>query len=529
MNLNSGGKRIKPMNDMLKRWLRIGLALTAVTLCLVMSSAQSAEGPVNPHRPAMEAFYRRTHQRTLLRAASSDIGITLWRTQSPSMSQPGVWTYRVTGTENYTLQVGISDDGRDPDGYIFFEDNWEFRKEKGTITTCDFVLGGSYYMYVFVIDNDTDEYIWRRFAFDVAQDSSRPTLEQRVSEIVAQCRVEDDDWLTALNLHDWLTHNAYYDFNYNYYGADILLRGYGVCDSYSKAYNLRLEAAGIPVQRAVSRAHAWNVVKLSGDWHHVDATWDDPGSATVPLSGNESHEYFCLNDQLLYVDSAHSDGADTVGLCASLDANYDIHEGLWPAYSRYWDEASGAVLDCADTFAALCLQGDQVFSAPGDEELVLSEDGGYTSTLPAASVEAKRRRSIYACGLSREGLWLPEGQGLLDVNVSYDWDDMVFNLSIRGWKLEETGTLILPDELVTLDEECLAGTAATTVIVNETCESIAARAFAGSGAHVVFLPAATAQIADTAFEGCLPLMIIAPEGSPAAAFAQERGILWFRD
>ena len=39
--------------------------------------------------------------------------------------------------------------------------------------------------------------------------------------------------------------------------------------------------------------HAWNLVKINGDWYHVDVTWDDPVGAS---KGYVSHENFLRND-----------------------------------------------------------------------------------------------------------------------------------------------------------------------------------------------------------------------------------------
>lgn len=27
-------------------------------------------------------------------------------------------------------------------------------------------------------------------------------------------------------------------------------------------------------------SHAWNLVRIDGDWYHVDVTWEDPGDSS---------------------------------------------------------------------------------------------------------------------------------------------------------------------------------------------------------------------------------------------------------
>lgn len=64
------------------------------------------------------------------------------------------------------------------------------------------------------------------------------------------------------------------------------LDGYAKCDGYSNATMLALRYYGIPCLNVIgwtceedgSRAdslHQWNMVKLSGDWYHLDTTWND--------------------------------------------------------------------------------------------------------------------------------------------------------------------------------------------------------------------------------------------------------------
>ncbi|GAB6156801.1 hypothetical protein JCM39194_00010 [Desulfotomaculum varum] len=54
-----------------------------------------------------------------------------------------------------------------------------------------------------------------------------------------------------------------------------LKEGKAVCSGYTFAMNLLLSAAGIENRYVDAENHAWNLVKLRGNWYHVDATaWD---------------------------------------------------------------------------------------------------------------------------------------------------------------------------------------------------------------------------------------------------------------
>ena len=132
--------------------------------------------------------------------------------------------------------------------------------------------------------------------------SSVQTVEEAVDTIIGYMNSFGivGEYNKALYLHDWLVMNANYDYTYSNYHADgVLLKGKGVCQSYSEAYELLLNAAGIPcrVLTAMEMNHSWNLVLLNGEWCHIDVTWDDPNEG-----GWERHKYFGMNDDQIAKD-----------------------------------------------------------------------------------------------------------------------------------------------------------------------------------------------------------------------------------
>lgn len=129
----------------------------------------------------------------------------------------------------------------------------------------------------------------------------REALATKVKSLAEACRASnpETDYAAALWMHDWLIQNADYDTSYTEYEPEgVLLRGKGVCQSYSLAYLLLLNQLDIECQYVVSASmnHSWNLVKLGGKWYHVDVTWDDP------QGGMENHAYFCLSDAYMKRD-----------------------------------------------------------------------------------------------------------------------------------------------------------------------------------------------------------------------------------
>lgn len=135
------------------------------------------------------------------------------------------------------------------------------------------------------------------------------------------------DYNKAKILHDRLIDHVEYvsaENDQNAYGA--LVEGKAVCNGYTRAYQHLMNKVGIPAwyvagasvnpATSTSIAHAWNLVKLDGDWYYTDVTWDDQGENTF-------YAYFNITtDQLLKDHVIHSDYTDFVPHATATGANY---------------------------------------------------------------------------------------------------------------------------------------------------------------------------------------------------------------
>lgn len=156
--------------------------------------------------------------------------------------------------------------------------------------------------------------------FVTVDDSSADSvaLAQKVDEVVALCRESgaETEYEIALFMHDYLINNADYDLTYTHYFPDgVLLHGTGVCQSYATAYQILMEEMGVECVFVIGVAgedHSWNMVKINGDWYHVDCTWDDP----VGAAGGENHSYFCISDEMMALD--HTWNAALYPTCDSV-------------------------------------------------------------------------------------------------------------------------------------------------------------------------------------------------------------------
>ena len=84
------------------------------------------------------------------------------------------------------------------------------------------------------------------------------------------------------------------------YGA--LVDGNAVCEGYARAFQLLCNKANIDcvmVSGTVDNTnHAWNCVKVDGEWYQIDVTWNDTDGEKDYLQ----NDYFNLTDSLMYED-----------------------------------------------------------------------------------------------------------------------------------------------------------------------------------------------------------------------------------
>ena len=178
------------------------------------------------------------------------------------------------------------------------------------------------------------------------------------------------DWQKAWVLHNWLIYNAHYDYSYSRYDADdVLIDGNGVCDSYAKAYCLLLSAVGIENRRITGdtyggEGHAWNLVRLNGQWYHVDCTWDDPNdSGNSVISGYECNDYFQKNDAFIRQSRYFDEDI-------SADANYAGFVN-WGKYQRYYGPDGQLVIGFM-TRTETVLVRDSLYSPWHEEQLPMT-------------------------------------------------------------------------------------------------------------------------------------------------------------
>ena len=186
-------------------------------------------------------------------------------------------------------------------------------------------------------------------------------LTAAANAVAAQIPADADDYHKALFVHDYIVTHTAYDtasadaYNYHYsisntaYGS--LVKGSAVCEGYSRAFQYMMKLLGIECGTVSGTAgqdrHAWNYVKLDGDYYWLDATWDDPSNPDRPDANALSHAYFLLNDS--YMSRSHTLDPDNLFVpeCSSMKLNYFAVNGR--LFDSYDFQTFDSKLNAAET------------------------------------------------------------------------------------------------------------------------------------------------------------------------------------
>ncbi len=118
-----------------------------------------------------------------------------------------------------------------------------------------------------------------------------------------------------------------------------LLDGKAVCEGYARAMQYLLQKCGIECAEVVGHVrkengekdvpHAWNILKIDGEYYYLDTTWDDRSNTiqTVKMN-NFGFNYFCITkDEMTRtrdIDLCPTEMPD----CTATKANYYYHNDL---------------------------------------------------------------------------------------------------------------------------------------------------------------------------------------------------------
>lgn len=162
--------------------------------------------------------------------------------------------------------------------------------------------------------------------------TKQAVLKAKVAEIINTISPELPAVEKERLLYDRIILNSYYnqyaqwdgyaEDNWSAYG--VMINGFGVCESYSEAFQLLCYCVGINCTGVVGGGHKWNAVCLDGEWYMCDPTWDDPIGG-IPFVAY--HEYFNVTTQQILADHVIDESHWQVPVCTATQYSYQNYFG----------------------------------------------------------------------------------------------------------------------------------------------------------------------------------------------------------
>lgn len=213
------------------------------------------------------------------------------------------------------------------------------------------------------------------------------------------------------SIHDYLVLSVAYDYDnflknnvsddsYEAYGA--LINKIAVCDGYTKSMALILNKVGVQTIQITGIAnggnHSWNMVKIGGQYYHVDTTWDDP----VPNKpGSVHYNYFLKNTKQLKVDHQWDETAYPVATSSKFNYFHNMNNMVEKDGMYYYSDSKDNLLYKMDkkTLKKTKVLGDKApYFAIQGQWIYYSNysNGGYLYKVKLNGKEKKQINSIHS-------------------------------------------------------------------------------------------------------------------------------------
>lgn len=178
----------------------------------------------------------------------------------------------------------------------------------------------------------------------------RRSFQISINDYVGKCtagiRSNASDYEKVKYVYEYVINNTDYVVGSpdNQNILSVMRNGKSVCQGYAKTVQYLLNKLGIEcctvTGTAANEGHAWNLVKIDGEYYYVDATWGDSSyiinNLTSSVDLDINYDYLNITTDDILKDHEFNN-AFSLPICISTSNNYYIKEGL---YFTEFDDAA---------------------------------------------------------------------------------------------------------------------------------------------------------------------------------------------
>ena len=225
-------------------------------------------------------------------------------------------------------------------------------------------------------------------------------LNNKINEIVSYANNFNTEYEKELYIHNYICENTVYDEALSQEGGDSaydsLINGKAICEGYSRAVQILLDAVDIDNYLVVGDSesngeiepHMWNVVEIDNLNYYLDATWDDSGADDTTV-----YFYFNVNDKMISKDHFNIEPANN-NCTSDIAYYYEVNNSYVKSYNGFSEHAnhSAEVLRNGENKAEF------VFANSNDYKKALNDienDNGFFDYIYSAVKKSGRRLNSY--------------------------------------------------------------------------------------------------------------------------------------
>ncbi len=272
-----------------------------------------AETPVAPSKPTYTYTTNQKHQK---------LSYTKRYLYNILNDEQKGWYRQIDAAVN-NLEVGVKINAelyQDRNYYIYFlymADNPEHFYLVSNITIINYGDGTATIEFGYSVGNNEGEYC--KYGVEMTDAlrqkiiAKKAIFDAEVNRIVSTIPANAPDVWKERLIYERILLDSYYNLsakwdylaNDNWTAYGILVNKYGVCESYSEAFQTLCFAVGINCMGVVGTAgggHKWNAVELDGEWYMCDITFDDP----IGGSPNYAYHYYFNRTSQWFVENNHN-------------------------------------------------------------------------------------------------------------------------------------------------------------------------------------------------------------------------------